>query len=324
MQYPSQTKMLYTSGAISNGNYASVGKVNLPKDLSIVNRRGYASTQNGVPWIFRVRATVFPTGLDGSGYAYAYTDAADDVRTTWKFVTPVNNWVLKNAADLFHKAQREMWKKAGVNRRHLGAYAQEIRYAYTATGDTLLVPYDGVGNAFVGGSWDLTKLRTESDADGFGLKLVGDGVNEESANTDTDLSIAHSYLCSKSTVPVDSNVESGSTPAKFSILNELLRPVSTSAVDDDVIGDSRDQGDNPPYDEFVPADVNNDITEPVEAGRLVLSPQGGSSGSQSVVFDCPFGIMNVLASHRDTGDDSGVTDDMCFTIDVLDIFPMQG
>ena len=72
-------------------------------------------------------------------------------------------------------------------------------------------------------------------------------------------------------------------------------------------------------------DVQHDITEEVELGRVVLLPQGsGASLPQTTVIDVPFGIFRVLGAHRDPGDDSGIQDDLALGLEVLDIFEMQG
>ena len=120
-KFPSQRKIMYAGGAVSNGNFAQTHLVNLPKDLSIMNRRGYGSTTNkGVPLVFRVAATVYPSGLDGSGYV---TSVSSDVKSTVKFLGVQNNWVTKNAAVKWHAARNNMWKKAGVKKKDLGAYS---------------------------------------------------------------------------------------------------------------------------------------------------------------------------------------------------------
>ena len=308
---------------MSNGNFAQTHLLCLPKDLSIVNRRGYASTtRKGVPLIFRVGLTVYPSGLDGSGYV---TSVSSDVKTTVKALGAPNNWVMRNAAVKFHAAQRAAWKKAGVRMKDLGAYAKEIRYNWVGASTSWADPVDGAGAAYAGGTWDATTLYTESDANGFALKLTGAGINETSANTTDALNIAHSYLMSRATVPADSNLESSDIPAEFSVLNELLRPGQTSGADDNIIVDVQGQGDNPPYDLYTAGNTNGDITEPVELGRVTLLPQGsGATAPQTMMLDIPFGICEIQMAHRDPDDNSGVTDDLAIGVEVLDIFEMQG
>ena len=244
-KFPSQRKLHYKLEGIDDASMVSLGYLNLPKDLSIVNRRGYASTtRKGVPLIFRCKVDFYIHNHigqllddDGTDLAAAYNA---DMQAVLKLTGVQNNWTVRNAAVKFHAAQREMWKKAGVKTKHLGAYAHEIRYNYDQHGNTWLAPVDGDGAALAGGTWDQTQLMTESDSGGFSLKLVGTGVDERSVGATDSLNIAHSYMMSRATVPADSNLESSDIPGDKSILNELLRPVAYSDSDDNVIAESQD------------------------------------------------------------------------------------
>ena len=66
IKFPTQNKLLYQTGALSNDAYTGlssggvIGDLNLPKDLSILNRRGYASTtKKGVPLIYRCKVDFY-------------------------------------------------------------------------------------------------------------------------------------------------------------------------------------------------------------------------------------------------------------------------
>lgn len=325
-KFPSQRKIMYAGAAVSNGVFAQTHLVSLPKDLSILNRRGYASTnRKGVPLVFRVAATVFPSGIDGSGYT---TTVASDITTTVKFLGCQNNWVMKNAAVKWHAARDAMWKAAGINRKHLGAYAKDgIRYNWNSNATSWSVPVDGAGAAFAGGTWDVSNFAGFDDSD-FTLRLTGIGLDEDTdSSVSTGYNIGHSYLGSRATVPVDSNLESSLVPADESVLVKMLAygGISSPSRIDDIKDDVQDGQDNPPYDEFVSSDLNHDITETVELGRMNMFPQGsGGSLPQTVILDVPFGIMEVQMSHRDPGDNSGITDDLALGLEVLDIFEMQG
>ena len=322
-KFPSQRKIMYAGAAVSNGNFAETHTLCLPKDLSILNRRGYASTtRKGVPLVYRVAATVYPSGLDGSGYT---TSVSSDVRTTVKYLGCQNNWVMKNAAVKFHAAREKMFAKAGVKKAHRGAYSHEIRYGYDSYGDSFAAPVDGNGDAFTGGTWDLSDMSTEDDVS-FKLRLVGTGIDESAASAIADLGIGLSYLQSRGKVADDTNLETSDTPAKFSILNDLLDDSDLDlAYKDDIVSEAQDAQDNPPYDTMASGDTNNDITEEVELGRTVLMPQGsGATLPQTTILDVPFGIFRVLMANRDPNDDSGIVDDLALGLEVLDIFEMQG
>ena len=146
MKIPTQRKMMYAGASVSNGVFAATHILNVPKDLSILNRRGYASTTSkGVPLVYRCALTVYPSLIDGSGYTVT---VSTDVRTTVKAVGCQNNWVMKNAAVKFHAARDQMWKKAGVKKKDLGAYAKEIRYVWNGVSNSFADPLDGAGSPF--------------------------------------------------------------------------------------------------------------------------------------------------------------------------------
>ncbi len=321
---------MYAGATVSNGNFAATHIVSLPKDLSILNRRGYASTtRKGVPLVYRVAATVYPTGLDGSGYT---TSTSSDVRTTVKFLGAQNTWVARNAAVKWHAAREKMFRDAGVTKKSRGAYSHEIRYAYAQSSETLASPVDGDGNAFNGGTWDISDLSSPGDDD-WSLCLTGSGDDQESDElaSATNLQFSHAYLLSRSNQLADTNPEVTEGPAKFSVLNSMLSGDATAskiAGEDDIVEEARNAQDNPPYevlDLSDSGDVDHDVTEPVELGRVVMMPQGsGATLPQSTVLDVPFGIMRVMMAHRDPGDNSGVTDDLALGLEVLDIFEMQG
>lgn len=328
VKFPTQNKIVYAGATVSNGNFAQTHLVNIPKDLSILNRRGYDNTtRKGVPLMYRVAATVYPSGLDGSGYV---TSVSSDVRSTVKFVGCQSNWVYRNAAVKWHAAREKMFRDAGVRKKDRGAYSHTIRYNYATQAESFAAPVDGNGDAFTGGTWDTSDISWEGDQD-FGLILVGNGDDQETnAFSGNILHIGHSYLLSRPNQLSDTNLEMEEGPAKFSVLNSLLSPDShaDTGIQDDVIEEARNAQDNPPYEVINlddSGDVQNDITESVELGRLVLLPQGsGASLPQTTVLDVPFGMMKVMMAHRDPDDNSGITDDLAFGLEVLSIYEMQG
>ncbi len=321
--------MLYQTGALSNDTYTIptsggvAGALNLPKDLSLMNRRGYASTtRKGVPLIYRAKIDFFPQDEDGQGPS---TAMGADFQATLKINGAQNNWVMRNAAVKYHAAREKMFRDAGVAKSTRGAYSHEIRYGYDGASDTWLVPIDGDGNAFTGGTWDLTDLTYYPDGE-FSLCLVGAGDDEESdAFAGTALSIGHSYLLSRANQQADTNLEADETPAKFSVLNSMLSgdSLATDSGSDDVREEARNAQDNPPYevlDISDSGDVNHDITEPVELGRAVC---GQGYGHGSVIVDIPFGIAELKATVYDAND-TNITPSLLFGVEVLDIFEMQG
>ena len=323
-KFPSQRKILYQTGALSNDAYTQLtsgsvsGDLNIPKDLSLLNRRGYASTtRKGVPLVYRCKVDFYLQDEDGQGLSAA---VGTDFAGTLKLDGCQNNWVMRNAAVKFHAAREKMYRDAGVKKSHRGAYSHEIRYNYDSNADTWLVPVDGDGDAFAGGTWDVSELAHQGDSSVY-LKLVGQVIDEQSADDATALQIGFSYLTSRGQVPADSNEEADAALSRFGILNTLLSSESGNvAITDDVRDAAKGEGDNPPYDEWASNDVDHDITEPVELGRAVAG-LGNTYGSMLV--DIPFGLARARATVHDAVD-TNVTPSGLMCVEVLDIFEMQG
>ena len=296
-KFPSQNKLMYETGALGDDAWTAAGYLNLPKDLSILNRRGYASTtRKGVPLVYRVRFTMSQHTLTGRASARDADDVgtaseenttetanAADNTTLMKVMTCQNNWVMRNAAVKFHAAREKMFRDAGVKKAQRGAYAHEIRYNLDSASQSWLATYDGDGAAFTGGTWDPSTMSVYPDP-GFQLSLYGSGDDEEAnAFSGSLLNISHSYLVSRMNQLSDTNLQVDEGPAKFSVLNSLLSgdANATDTQSDDVRSTARDEQDNPPYevlDLSDTGDTSHDITEPVEAGRVICGP-GVSQGS---------------------------------------------
>ena len=322
-KFPSQNKLWYQTGTIGTNLTAITsgggsGDLNLPKDLSLLNRRGYASTtRKGVPLVFRCKIDYYLQNEDQNGISAA---VGTDFASTLDVYGCQNNWVMRNAAVKFHAGREKMFRKAGVKKAHRGAYAHEIRYNYDASADTWLVPIDGNGDAFVGGTWDISDFTTEDDAS-FSLRLVGDGIDESAAWSTAVVTIGHSYLQSRGKVADDSNLETSTMPAKFSVLQDLLDDSDLSITyKDDIVSEAQDAQDNPPYDIFAVGDLTHDITEPVLLGRALASL---GAGYGSMIVDIPFGLAGMKASVHDAAGTS-VTSSGSICVEVLDIYEMQG
>lgn len=333
-KFPSQNKLLYETGALGDDAWTAAGHLNLPKDLSILNRRGYASTtRKGVPLVYRVAFTMSQHTITGRASARDASDVgtaseenttetanAADNTTLLKVMSCQNNWVMKNAAVKFHAARENMFRQAGINKKDRGAYAHEIRYNFDSASQSWLTPYDGDGAAFVGGTWDVSKLSMDDDAD-IQLKLVGSGEDESTDWSASALQIGFSYLSSRGQVPDDSNVETSTSPTSRSALIQLLSSVGPElSTTDDIRTTSQGEQDNPPYDQWAANDVNMDITEPVEAGRVICGP-GSAVGS--VICDIPFGLAKLEARHAGSQNQT-IVDPVAVTVEILGIYPMQG
>ena len=331
-KFPSQRKLHYKLEGIDDQTMTSLGKINLPKDLSILNRRGYASTtRKGVPLIFRCKVDFYLHNYlghlfddDGTALASAYDG---DMQATLKMRGAQNNWVMKNAAVKWHAALSAMRKSAGIRKSDLGTYAHEIRYNLSTATDSWLSPIDSdTGAAFTGGTWDTTRFTTYADQD-FGLKLVGTGTQEETSASLADVqNFAYSYLLSRAQPLADSNEHISETPSDYSILRTMLEGSAfedTSTRVHDAREDAENQGDNPPYeliDISDGGDQDHDITQSVELGRAVA---GMGSAYGSMVVDIPFGLADCLGTIMQHATQTDEPDGfMC--VEILDIFEMQG
>ena len=324
-KFPSQKKMAYDLTGIDDATMTSSGYLNVPKDLSLLNRRGYASTtRKGVPLVYRCRIGFYlhddlgrttMTVADDSG-ALATTASSQAVL---KVTGCQNNWVMRNAAVKFHAARENMMKKAGIAKNTRGAYDHHIRYEYDTDGQTWLSPIDGDGAAFTGGTWDVTTIRTEDDND-FSLKLVGSAVSEDTGVSTAVQQIGYSYLASRQNLREDTNDESEEIGVR-SILGDMLSEGNlTLASRDDYSLDAEDNQDQVPYDHFALSETNHDVTESIELGRAMI---GLGDGYGSCVVDIPFGLCDI----RTTVDQAGAfttEPNGLLTVEVLKISEMQG
>lgn len=339
IRMPSQRKLQYfdtrTDGseAISNDSFTSLGSggtsghFNLVKDLSLLNRYGLTHTlRDGTPLVYRVRVTLHGQTWAGTGAATAGF-AGSDSFTTLKIDGAQNTWVMKEASKAFHKAREEMFAAADVKKSDRGAYSHTIRYNYDGASDTWGTPIDGDGAALNGGTWDASQL-TYADDNSFQLALVGNGDDQETDSfAGGFLSIGHAYLVNRANMQADTNPHVSETPAKYSVLNRMLSGDSlTGTADRDgaVRVRAKSEQDNPPYevlDISDSGDIQHDVTEPVELGRLTV---GGADGyTKSMVIDVPFGIMDAKAVHYSQADDSEVFAPL-WGVELLKISEMTG
>lgn len=321
-KFPSHRKLNYESGNTADGVAAHVGYLNLPKDISLFNRRGYASTtRKGVPLIYKAKIDNYMVDESGNVVANA---TGQDLMSTLTIGGCQNNWVMRNAAVKWHNARENMFKESGITKASRGAYAHEIRYNFSGAGDAWMTPLDSDGNAMTGGTWDVSTLTWYGD-DGFQLMLTGTGDDEESDSfAGSALQIGHSYLLSRQNQQADTNLESEEGPAKFSVLKHLGGDFTSAAVKtDDVTEDARNEQDNPPYevlDLSASGDTSHDITKSVELGRAVAG-YGNTFGS--TIVEIPFGICRLMTYFEDAAA-TDTTLRSFISVEVLDIYEMQG
>ena len=322
-KFPSQRKILYQTGGIGNDAYTLLtsggvsGDLNLPKDLSLLNRRGYASTtRKGVPLVYQCKIDFYLHDEDGQGPS---TAMGSDLQGTLKVEGCQNNWVMRNAAVKWHAAREAYFKKIGVKKSQRGAYSHEIRYNFDSNADSWLVPIDGSGDAFAGGTWDTTEIVTEQDLS-FSLKLTGTAHNEDGSGSLSAQQIGYSYLASRSNQEADTN-EASELIGYHSLLTDMLSEANVEVgTRDNVVDNARDEQDNVPYDVFAMDDTDHDITETVELGRAIA---GFGNAYGSVIVEIPFGLAKMRATVFDAAD-TNITPSGLVCVEVLDIYEMQG
>lgn len=323
-KFPSQRLINLESGNTADGVATHVGLLNLPYALSVLNRRGYASTtRKGVPLVFRCQ--IDHHMVDESGNTPP-TALGADFASVLTIDGCQNNWVMRNAAVKFHNAREQMFKDAGVSKGQRGAYSHEIRYNFDGAGDAWMEPKDATGTDFTGGTWDVSALSYSNDSS-FQLGLVGTGDDEDAdAFAGSYLSIGHSYLVSRQNLDDDTNRDAEDPPAKFSVLQKMLSMGSVAAAsgnEDNIVATSRGEQDNPPYevlDLSASGDTGHDITRKVELGRAVVG-QGNTVGT--AIVDIPFGICSLDTYFEDAAN-TDTTLRSFISVEVLDIYEMEG
>ncbi len=310
MKVPSESKLYYESSAVSNQTYTAAGKINLVRDLAVVNRHNVTHTNTkGVPYVLRCAVTVTPlvATASGSDYAQVSSEDANQVKVI-DIETIPNSWVARNAGVKTHAARENMFKQQGIKKKERGAYSKTVRYTYAASPDTFLTPKSGGGSgtAYTMGTWDYSALR-QDDASLAHLPILGNS------------GIMSLYLDSRKQIDADSNSDSDDTnqPADNNILRSLLSPtLGISNQDDEVTALGRDEQDNPPYQ----LDNNGDAIETIRAHRFFLGH--GTAYKQTAVIDVPYGMMEFKAinAFKDAGSD--ITDGFNIHVEVLGMYEM--
>lgn len=315
---PHNSILNYTSGAISSTTESAAGVLNLPRDVSALNRQHWMqTTPKGVPLIYRVALTFSPTVADGddaNNYNEVFTGDTNMIQML-RVITCNNNWVMRNAAVKTHAARENMFRKTGIKKSDRGAYDNTIHYTWSGSPGSYLDPKDGDKASLTGGSWEYSLLIFGDDSGGSYVKLTGTHATEETTTAFATLSLPQMYLSSRGQIDDDTNTSVTDQPAAFSVLNELLMsgPV---ALQDEITDLSRDNQDNPPYD----LAEDGDWTETVESARVFL---GVSSGlQQTVVVDVPFGMLDIRGNNLYLDAGQNLTNGVEIRCQVLDVFPM--
>ena len=300
-------KLLYKLGTYGT-NVTSLGTLNIPKDLSLINRKGHAHTNDkGVPLVYHVKCTMYTPVYSVDG------DRRDIMRV---FGVP-QNWVYRNASVKLHAAREKMYKKNGIKKSQRGRYSNTIRYQWDQAENWLIPLQADTLTAYSGGelgTWDTTHLvlsnGTTVDANLWQREAVS--LTDEEAGLG-EVPLAVGYLASRQVIRED-NQDSDTTPTKFNMLNDLF-DIGDSSDNSAVRDLAQGEQDNPPYDADA---LQGTFTEPVEIGRGVCSQS--TMGMVEFYMDIPFGMAAITAQSRN----GTTTTDLEIAIEVLGVSEMQG
>ena len=283
------------------------GILNLARDLSAINRKGFEqTTRKGVPLVYHCKMTVYRAfNVDRPNSAVSVVAS-----------TAPSNWVTRNAAVKLHAAREAMFSNAGIRKSDRGRYDKTIRYGMSAHNETPLVPICTDGNSTYTdlGEWDLSKIAIDQDTELVPL-LYGPDFDESAATTGDSFNLANAYLNSRRKIDLD-DLPAAHGAADHSILRSMFNV--EDATDDELQVIADDNQDLPPYDQD---NYKGTYTAAVASEILML---GNFGAVKDVVhMDIPFGLATISAVK--TCDANGVlSDDIAFAIEVLGISEMQG
>lgn len=300
-------KMLYKPGTYGT-NVTSLNPLNIPKDLSLINRKNHDHTnKDGVPLVYHVKCTVYSPSYAGDA----------DRRDVIRFLAVPQNWVYRNAAVKLHAAREKMFQKNGITKKERGRYSKTIRYQWdqAETWQVPLQPDTRVAYATGElGTWDTTNLILSSggsvDANLWQREAV---VLTDEDTTLGEVPLAVGYLTSRQVIRED-NQDADTIPAKFSMIVDLF-DMGSSQDNAGVRDLAQGEQDNPPYDADA---LQGTFYNPCEVGRVVLSQ--GTATMTEIYMDIPFGIAGIEAQ----SELGATTADLEFAIEVLGVSEMQG
>jgi len=294
----------------SENQHSSTTYLNLPRDLSLANRKNFAMTsKKGVPLVYHCKLTILrPLQDDTNVGLYTLVGTAQ------------KNWVTRNASVKLHYARENMFKKSGIKRSERGRYDSTIRLVFDSASQTWEVPSFNDGSSLFtasGSEWDNTQIAIDQDSD-LVPALFGSVVDEGSSISAGTFNIQNAYLNSRRKPPLD-DVLPAETSAAYSIIRALFKhetPVVVAAVS--AMADSNQ--DLTPYDTDAAAGTFSSIAI---AGILELGNMASTSGTMFV--DIPFGICQVIhAKQTQNNSDGSMEGNVLMHVEVLGFSELEG
>lgn len=297
------------SSETSENYHAATVYGNLPRDLSLVNRKGFDMTSSkGVPLVYHCRLTVYRPSQDDT-----------DVMLSVAVGGAQSNWVTRNASVKTHFAREKMYRNAGVKKSERGRYDKTLRLNFNAASQTWMVPVltDGSSTFTASGSdWDPSKIAVGEDADLIPT-LFGAVVNEENAINAATFNIQNAYLASRRKPSIDDETDTEDV-AVHSILRQMF--VVDDADSDEIQAIAHTVGDAPPYDSD---SASGTFTSQTTLGLMQIGNL--ASGQTSMDIDIPFGIFAMQVAKQTLDNATGAMEsDPLIRIEVLGISEMQG
>lgn len=306
-------RFLYTDDGFASetaeNSHTSLTYLNLPRDLSLANRKNFAMTsRKGVPLVYHCKITVLRPLQDDTNVGL-YT----------LVTTAQKNWVTRNASVKLHYAREKMFKNAGIKRSERGRYDSTLRLVFDSASQTWEVPGFGDNTAIytaTGSEWDNTKIAIDEDSD-LVPALFGSIANEAAAISAQTFNIQNAYLNSRRKVELD-DLTSAESSAEHSIIRSMFNVEDT--VDDELSEIADDNQDQPPYDSDASAGT---FTSAAFAGIVELGNMASTSGT--MYCDIPFGICQVVNTKQtqDNGN-SAMEGNVVMHVDVLGFSEMEG
>lgn len=300
-------KMLYKPGTYGT-NVTSLNPLNIPKDLSLINRKNHDHTnKHGVPLVYHVKCTVYSPSYAGDA----------DRRDVIRFLAVPQNWVYRNAAVKLHAAREKMFQKNGITKKERGRYSKTIRYQWDQAESWQVPLQPDTRVAYTSGelgTWDTTNLILSSGGSVDANLWQREAVTLTDEDTTLgEVPLAVGYLTSRQVIRED-NQDSDTIPAKQSMIVDLFD--MGSSTDNAAVRDlAQGEQDNPPYDADA---LQGTFYNPCEVGRVVLSQNTGAM--TEIYMDIPFGIAGIEAQ----SELGSTTTDLEFAIEVLGVSEMQG
>jgi len=285
---------------------ASESYVNIPRDLSMTNRKGFAMTSSkGVPLVYHCRVTFFRP------------PSATNIDTYIAVGGAQSNWVTRNASVKLHHAREAMYRNAGIKKSDRSRYDKTLRLNYNAASQTWLLPgmVDSSG-AYdtTGADWDPSKIAIDDDISLIPT-LFGGNTNEESTVSAATFNIQNAYLASRRKVAIE-DVSDAEDVAARSILRQMFE--DDPDRQDEIAAIAHEVGDEPPYNSDAVAGTYTSVS------TLGIGVLGNLSAvSYTMDIDVPFGLFYVLMNKTSLSGNL-VVKQVPFHVQVLGISEMQG